>query len=220
LPRVTRFFRKKELPPPVVQTAETSTEASAATAALTPVGDTPRFDWKEFLSWMANEPRMTVIAVATDTRDPFSSRKVQGMPESAKDQTLAAAGTADDEQVAGTGEEPVRTPKECGLQLRSTFVGGRKSSANINGTNFRVGDWIAIPSASDDATETDASGIDLAETDVAEFDAADIDATDGFQLVGIEPRFITLQRNGQTFRLAFQKRTGVERKISIRPARP
>jgi hypothetical protein len=120
MPIVTKSFTKKKSPTPVVPSAETTNVVDAAPTA--PAGDVPKFDWKEFLTWMTSEPRMTVMTVSTETRDPFSKRIVREAPL-AEDQNLVAT-TGDDDKYR-IDEEPVKTPKECGLQLHSTFVGRR-----------------------------------------------------------------------------------------------
>jgi hypothetical protein len=79
-----------------------------------------------------------------------------------------------------------------------------------------LGDWIAISStANSDTTETD-----IAETDTVKSDAAAANDINGFQLVEVRPRYVTLQRKGQKFRLELNDRTGVDRKIRIQSAKP
>jgi hypothetical protein len=220
MPLVVKFFKGKNNATPAVQPAETTAVVNVTSAA--PEGDVPKFDWRDFLAWTAKEPRMIALAVSTETRDPFSNRITPATSVAAEDQqTVTADAAMDRNRTAG---EQVKTPKDYGLQLHSTVVGGRRSSANINGVNYRVGDWVPIPSAADAAAmnsngdETEEAVTDSGPT--SNNVLAGDDPADGFELVEVKPRFVKLQRKGQLFRLELQEKTGVDRKISIRPAKP
>src|SRR5687767_12645531 len=65
LPLFSKYFKKKKGVPTAAPTVETTSVASASAAAAlkSPAAmaeEIPQFDWKEFLTWMSHEPRMTL----------------------------------------------------------------------------------------------------------------------------------------------------------------
>jgi len=219
LPLFGKYFKKKKNTPSAAPAVETTPIASASAAPKTPgamAEEIPQFDWKEFLTWMAHEPRMTVVSTSAETRDPFSPSVSK---RAVQQEQLASEKTEEPEE-----PKIVLGPKECGLQLRATFVGARSSSANLNGVNYRVGAWIPIPGTGETMNEDDVSTTATSTSESTETEShptnVSIEVENGFQLLEVKPRYVTLQREGQLFRLELNERTGVERNIIIRSAQP
>ena len=192
LPLITKYFKKNNQ----VQSAPQSvaTKAVVHVQPVKPIENTPEFVWKEFLAWMADEPRMTVLAVSPDTRNPFA--------RSAKAPVVASGESSQPaEQESEIGELPlkktIKGPSDYGMVLRGTLVGGRRSTANIDGTNYGVGAFVPI---------ADSAGASVQDQ-----------GSEGFRLLEVKPRYVTLERRGQLFRLELQRPGSEDHNLIIRP---
>ena len=122
-------------PPPSIIATTANAPTPNATITPTPVATQQQYTWKQIAEAIDQDPRMLPAEPQVLPRDPFRAIAPEKPKEEVVIQAIAPPVVLD---VA---------PRDAGLVLTSTIVGGRERAARLNGKTYHEGDvikaWVA-----------------------------------------------------------------------------